>query len=67
MIPCIKCNSNTNGYYSPKSRTCRICTNKITVENRNRKAKLKGYNSYYQEYKLKKFESEDKRANLKNN
>lgn len=56
MKPCIKCSSDTNGYYTLKSRTCRICTNKITVESKNRKARLKGYNNYYQELKLKKYE-----------
>ncbi len=54
MIHCIKCNSITNGYYSKKARTCKICTNKITVENKNRKAKLQGYKSYYQKRKIEK-------------
>lgn len=58
MLPCIKCNSDKNGYYTPRSRTCRKCTNKVTVETKNRKARLEGYRSYYQKLKIKEYETE---------
>lgn len=57
MTPCIKCNSTENGYYTAKSRTCRKCTNLVTVENKNRRARLEGYRNYYQKLKLKEYET----------
>lgn len=60
MLPCIKCDSTVNGYYTEKSRTCRKCTNLVTVENKNRIARLEGYRNYYQKLKLRDYETQEK-------
>jgi ribosomal protein S17E len=59
-IPCRKCKSIDNGYYTPKSRTCKKCTNKKSNENRNRIARLQGYTGHYQKLKLKEYEVKEK-------
>ncbi len=60
MLPCVRCTSTENGYYTPKSRTCKKCTNKVTHENRNRIARFEGFTGQYQKLKLREYEAQEK-------
>jgi tRNA(Glu) U13 pseudouridine synthase TruD len=55
MRPCIQCDSETNGYYTEKSRTCRKCTSKKLMEAQKADAERKGFTNYYQMQKFKEF------------
>jgi len=55
MKPCRQCESETNGYYTKKSRTCRKCTNRKLIETQRDTAERNGYKNYYQFLKFKNF------------
>jgi hypothetical protein len=55
MRPCRQCNSETNGYYTEKSRTCKKCTSQKLKEAQKADAERKGFSNYYQMQKYKAF------------